>query len=124
MVRFFVILLLFCSCKAKRCDRFATKHPECFGVVSDTIYDTTTYSALDTVLLPTGDADTFYISNDIVKVRIIRQHDTIRATIDSIQYVTKTITTTKTVKVKERQKWWLWLILLGAIFLTVKFTQR
>lgn len=115
------VILLFASCKS-RCVRFYDKHPECLVIESDTVvtYDTviTERVTSDTVLRPSGEIDTFYLTIDKVRTRIIRQVDTLQVTqtVEPDTIIKTNTIVRNSVQVKEKRRWWSWLsFLIGAV---------
>jgi hypothetical protein len=77
----YIVLILALSSCGNKCERLFSKNPDCFVISSDTvtIFDTTITErvTLDTSFILSGTADTFFVTIDKVKTRIIRHTDTL-----------------------------------------------
>ena len=121
----FLLLLMSCS-PQKRLHRLVNKHPELSRVDTIKIQDTVIVPGpkVDTVFHSSVLKDTLIITKDKLQIRLLKINDTIyldaKVEPDTV-ILTKEILVDRIVHVEPKkwwiEYWWLWLFLVGGIFI-------
>lgn len=127
----FISLFLLIGCSpAKRLDRFQKNHPYLFETVTDTvtitIHDTIHTETVRTDTIFHIDFDTVRIEKEKLKIRLIRQNDTIFVDgecVGDTVYVTEEIevpieSTQPKRQEKDNTNWWIALAIASMFFIT------
>lgn len=128
-----VLILMLTSCSIKkRLANFVARHPEV--VKSDTVFvsDTTIIDSIyaDTSFITTVKRDTFYLEKEKLKVRVIRDTDTLWLDADVkadtvIKYRDKVVNTVNPVKVKGTPwYWWLIVVAMGILIVLLVVKRK